>query len=107
MFSEGDTVATQYDFQGQYDLSLVKPSVALWDTQPPPPPGPYWHAADGRQSLAQVAAARGTTVAHLVATTEGVSDLTPAHRAEFLAYLNPEPGSLPMPKGLVYYTENP
>ena len=35
MVSEGDTVATQYAFDGAYDLSLVKDTVPLWDARPP------------------------------------------------------------------------
>lgn len=34
MITEGDTVATQYLFAGAYDLSIVLPSVPLWDTKP-------------------------------------------------------------------------
>lgn len=35
MVTEGDTVMTQYAFDGTYDLSLVLDSVKLWDTRPP------------------------------------------------------------------------
>lgn len=35
MVTTGDTVATQYKFAGAYDLSLVLPTVPLWDTKPP------------------------------------------------------------------------
>lgn len=32
------TVATQWGYFGGYDLSVVAPGAALWDTQAPPPP---------------------------------------------------------------------
>lgn len=35
MVIQGDTVATQYAFLTNYDLSLVLPTVPLWDTQKP------------------------------------------------------------------------
>lgn len=36
MYGVGDTVATQYEFTGQYDLSMVEDQTALqlWDTRP-------------------------------------------------------------------------
>jgi hypothetical protein len=44
MVTEGDTVATQYLFSGNFDLSLVLKTVKLWNikgsTPPPPPPPP-------------------------------------------------------------------
>ena len=43
MVTEGDTVATQWGFEGGFDMSLVKDTVPLWQvrgTTPPPPPPP-------------------------------------------------------------------
>lgn len=40
MVATGDTVMTQYAFNGGFDLSLVEDSVPLWDTKPSPPPPP-------------------------------------------------------------------
>lgn len=46
MDTTGDTVATQYAFDGRYDLSLVKDqaTVPLWEINPPgkTPPPPAW-----------------------------------------------------------------
>lgn len=62
MLSEGDTVATQYDFAGAYDLSLVfnQADLQLWDTQSTTTPTPVppkqiqqsgWNWCDKCQSL--------------------------------------------------------
>jgi len=52
MVTEGDTVATQYDFAGSYDLSVVLASVPLWDTKPVTiPDKPAFEAPDMRESI--------------------------------------------------------
>lgn len=67
----------------------------------------YRQVADGRQSLAQVAAARHTSAAHIIATTEAPgSGIDAKNRAAFLAYVA-KGTNHPMPAGLVYYTSNP
>jgi hypothetical protein len=42
MDTTGDTVAVQYLFHGDYDMSIVlgQAAVPLWDTHPPEPPAP-------------------------------------------------------------------
>ncbi len=60
-------------------------------------PGPYRHLADGTQSLAQIAASRGTTPARLAGVSAGA--YTPADLAVLAA--------LPLPEGAPYYTSNP
>ena len=62
-----------------------------------PPAGPYRHTAPGGKNLAQVAAARNTTPAHILQVTAGA--LTPAD-VTVNAGLN-------LPAGWVYYTTNP
>lgn len=96
---EGDEVARQYAFDGTYDLSVVLPSVPLWDTRAHH--GPFRHVADGTKSLSQVADERGTSVAHIVEVTRH-SPISAHNLAEFERYR-----SALMPKGLVYYTTHP
>jgi len=67
--------------------------IASWQ----PAAGPYRHAAPGGRSLAQIAAARDTTPAHLVQVTAAA--LTAADIAVLAA--------LPLPAGTPYYTSNP
>jgi hypothetical protein len=64
---------------------------------PHPPAGPHRHTAPGGRSLAQIAAARNTTPAHLLQVTAAA--LTPADIT-----VN---ASIPLPAGWVYYTTNP
>jgi hypothetical protein len=60
------------------------------------------HVSQGNQSLASIAKARNTTVAHLITTTE--ANLDAANLAAFKAYLKKSPkGTAKLPKGLVWY----
>jgi N-acetylmuramoyl-L-alanine amidase len=62
-----------------------------------PPSGPYRHVAQGNRSLEQIAAARGTTPAHLLQVTAGA--LTEADVAAV--------AGLPLPAGWVWYSTDP
>jgi hypothetical protein len=60
------------------------------------------NVANGNQSLAGIAKARNTTVAHLITTTE--ANLDAKNLAAFKAYLKKSPkGTAKLPKGLVWY----
>lgn len=60
------------------------------------------HVATGSQSLASIAKARNTTVAHLITTSE--ANLDAKNLAAFKAYLKKSPkGTAKLPKGLVWY----
>ena len=61
-----------------------------------PQSGPFRHVAPGNRSLAQVAAARGTSVQHIAEVTMGA--LTNADIATI--------GELPLPGGFPFYTTN-
>jgi hypothetical protein len=103
--TEGDTVATQYAFDGAYDLSITKDQAGfpLWDAHPPAPPaaGPFPQTADGTKSLHEVAAERRTTPYHLAWLTMGQKPDEDA----MIAYLVAEGGAYSlMPKGLRYFT---
>ena len=63
----------------------------------PPEAGPYRHVATGGQTLAQIAAARGTTPAHLLQVTTGA--LTEADVAAI--------SGLPLPAGFPWYSTDP
>jgi hypothetical protein len=59
--TEGDTVATQYAFEGGFDRSIVKDQadLPLWDTRPPTLPLPHRrkvisHVTGGHHSLADL-----------------------------------------------------
>ncbi len=60
---------------------------------PPPPHGPYLHLADGTEDLAQIAASRNTSEAHLRALSETAYPVELARR--------------PLRKGTPYWTSNP
>lgn len=62
-----------------------------------PPKGPFRQAAKAGQTLAEIAAARNTTPAHLLGVTAA------AYTAEDIAGL----AAKPLPEGLPYYTSNP
>jgi hypothetical protein len=100
----GADVMTQYVSFAGYDLSTARSSLPFWDTQPPGPlPAAYRHVADGTQSLAAVAASRGTTVDHVVAVSD--AHMNGKNDALLAAYLKPGGGLLP--KGTVYWTTHP
>ncbi len=63
----------------------------------PPAAGPYRHVASAGQTLAQIAASRGTTPGHLVQVTTGA--LTAADVAAI--------AGLPLPAGFVWYSTDP
>lgn len=75
----------------QCDIDIAKASWADQFLPKPlvPVPGPYLHFADGTKSLAQIAAARSTTEAHLLEVA-----------AQAL-------GRVPLAKGTQYWTSNP
>ena len=105
--TEGDTVATQYGFEGGFDRSIVKDQAAvpLWDTKAPPPgKGPFRHVADGTLSLTAVAVERKTTATAVAVTS--LTHETPRHMAAFVAYLVGHGPSAKMPAGLVYWTSS-
>ena len=62
-----------------------------------PAAGPFRHTAAGGETLARIAAARGTTASHLVQVTAGA--LTAGDVAAI--------ADLPLPAGMPYYTTNP
>lgn len=68
-----------------------------WIASYAPKAGPYRHVASGHETLGQIAAARNTTAAHLLAVT--IPHLTTADES-LLA-------SVPLPAGTPYYTSNP
>jgi hypothetical protein len=108
MGTTGDTVATQYAFDGAYDLSLVKDNiiVPLWDIHGPDGP-PYRHVADGTKSLDEIAHNRHTTAQVIInQTLDSKTPINAEHRDAFNKYIAPATGRH-MPKGLVYYTHNP
>lgn len=76
---------------GHYDESDVYDPAWL---APPAPAGPQRHIADGTQSLAAIAAGRGTTPEHLI--RQSATSYTPADMAAAAA--------VKLPKGLPYYT---
>lgn len=66
--------------------------------------GPFRRTATGKESLAQIAKSRHTTVAHIVATTKASKEINSANLAKFLqAAASP---NKPLPKGTVYYTSS-
>ena len=62
-----------------------------------PKTGPYRHVAPGNRTLAQIAAARGTTVQHLAEVTLGA--LTPQDIVTI--------SGMPLPAGWPFYTSSP
>lgn len=97
------------------DYTTVTPPAAPTPTPTPAPPptvnpgGPFREVAAGHLSLAQVAKARHTTVAHLISETESGAGtgghLTKANLAKFKRYVK-HGTNKPMPKGLVYYVSS-
>jgi hypothetical protein len=102
MVTTGDTVATQYEFAGSYDLSEVLPSVPLWDTAPVPhepafPEPQVRHALDLRITWPPVVGATngyhyqvtnkasGAVIANATTyqTAVEVTDLTPGMRVGY------------------------
>jgi hypothetical protein len=67
-------VGIQFADPGPYDINVFSSAwlhaVSAKPAPPPAPHGPYPHTADGTHSLAQIAATRGTTAAHLLTMTE-------------------------------------
>ena len=92
-------IGVQYGNRGSYDVSVFSgPWLAAVSGDPPAPPArPYRHTAPGNRTLAQIAASRNTTPAHLLQVTAAA--LTPAD-ITVTANLN-------LPAGFVYYTSNP
>lgn len=89
-------IGVQYRNAGAYDVSVF--SVPwLNAVSGGTPAGPYRHTAPGGKTLAQIAAARGTTPAHLVQVT--ATALTPADITVNAGFS--------LPAGFVYYTTNP
>jgi lysozyme len=68
-----------------------------WIASYRPQAGPFRHAAPGNRTLAQVAAARNTSVQHIAEVTMGA--LTPQDIVDI--------GDLRLPAGWPYYTSNP
>jgi GH25 family lysozyme M1 (1,4-beta-N-acetylmuramidase) len=80
------------------DLAALAYQGAKPVTHPAPvTAGPYRHTVPGNRTLAQIAAARNTTPAHLLQVTAAA--LTPA---DITVTAN-----LPLPAGFIYYTSNP
>jgi hypothetical protein len=95
-------IGVQYGNRGSYDVSVFsKPWLDAVSGDPPPHPhpaeGPHRHTAPGGRTLAQIAAGRNTTPAHILQVTAAA--LTPADITT-TANLN-------LPAGWVYYTSNP
>lgn len=68
-----------------------------WVASFAPQPGPYRHTADGKETLAEIAARRNTTPAHLLQVT--ASALTAADLGDL--------ARLPLPEGMPWYSTNP
>lgn len=68
-----------------------------WIASYAPKTGPFRHVSPGNRTLAQVAAARGTSVQHIAEVT--MNSLTPA---DIVAI-----SGLPLPAGFPYYTSSP
>jgi hypothetical protein len=89
----------------------VGPTGPAGPTGPPgvaPPQKPDLITANGKQSLAQLAKSRNTTVAHLVSTSEhaaGPGYLTAEQLAAFVKYVKGGTNK-PMPKGLSILVSN-
>ncbi len=62
----------QFADPGPYDIDVYSSAWlhAVSAVPKPPPGGPFRHVADGKLSLAQIAATRNTTAAHLMAVSE-------------------------------------
>jgi len=89
-------IGVQYASGEYYDSSCFA-SAWLNTVSHAPSQGPYRHLADGHRSLAAIAADRGTTAAHLWATTAAAYTETDVHTASGLV----------LPHGWPYYTTNP
>jgi hypothetical protein len=90
------TNVTLRECNADIDIAQASWAAQFLPKPPPPPPpaqGPFRHAADGRQSLAEIAAARGTTEAHLRALSETAYPVALARR--------------PLVAGTEYWTSNP
>ncbi len=94
---------------------IIRRAAILRETGHYPAPttaGPYRHTADGILTLADVAAGRHTTQAHLAETTLAAVNAT--HRPVVAAYLALDAANyavcqrhVPMPEGMPFYTSNP
>jgi len=73
------------------------PQLDDWIASFLPKTGPFRHVAPGNRSLAQIAAARNTTVQHLAEVT--LNSLTPQDIVTV--------SELPLPPGWIFYTSNP
>lgn len=103
--SSGDTQAPDYVF----DITSQLPPEATTPTTGGTNPtgkqkGPFRRTSNGKQSLAQIAKSRHTTVAHIVAVTKASKEIDPANLKKFLAAAKSP--DKPLPKGTVYYTSS-
>jgi len=83
----------QFADPGPFDIDLYSTAWLDAVSAKPPPAGPYRHIADGKHSLAQIAAARNTTATHLAAVSEHA----------YAVSLDAQP----LQAGLPYWTSNP
>ena len=90
----GDHLACPGDVRKAQRPQIVALAMAI---RTPPEAGPYRHVATGGQTLAQIAAARGTTPGHILQVTTGA--LTEADIAAI--------AGLPLPAGFPWYSSNP
>lgn len=92
-------VGRQYADEGLYDASVFSTAWLDAVSRAPAPPGPYRQEIpyQGHTTLAAIAAARGTTVAHLLAVTAG------ALSSSDLILI----GSVDLPHGTPFYTSSP
>jgi hypothetical protein len=95
-------IGVQYGNRGSYDVSVfsgpwLAAVSAVAPAHPATPKGPFRHTAPGNRTLAQIAAGRATTAAHLLEVTAGA--LTPA---DITVTAN-----LPLPAGWVWYSTVP
>jgi lysozyme len=99
----------QWGFRNGFDADAFNGSAQALDAwiasyAPPVAKGPFRHVADGTYSLAQIARARNTTVAHLVEVTAAA--VQPADLAAIAASLAGAQDQ-PLPAGFVWYSTNP
>lgn len=103
----GDTAPPDYVFQITNQLPPEAGTPSKTGTPKPVPgnpKGPFRRTANGKESLAQIARSRHTTVAHIVAVTKSSKEINSANLAKFLKAS--EHPNKPLPKGTVYYTTN-
>lgn len=109
--TEGDTVARQWGFEGDYDLSVVKPQdeLALWDARPPRPHQPLIveHVTAGHASLSQLAHQHGETAKQVILDT--VAHATAVQNEQFGSYLDAAAAAYAphMPAGLHLWVRQP